>query len=172
MAALRTEHAPAGETVGSVVSPTEVRRFAGLPAVGLPEAGPAAAAAGRRLAAHPLLAGRRGSTDDQQWLSGAQLLLAPLGVHLDLLKLRPGGAVLRCRTGATVAGEAACDLTRSILESIPGATGRHGTVVETTCMKRGADACLYMLLWEAPAAAVGEAAPAVAVGDAGPRRPA
>jgi len=162
MAALRTEPAPAGDTVGSVVSPSEVRRFAGLPALGLPEAGPAAAAAGRRLAAHPMLADRCGSTGGEHWLSGTQLLLAPLGVHLDLLKLRPGGAVLRCRRGASVEGDAACDLTKAILESIPGATGRTGTVVETKCMKRGADACLYMLLWEAPAAPPQAAAPEAA----------
>ncbi len=148
MCAVRTEQPTSGDSFGSLVSPSEVREFAGLPDLGLPEAGPAAAAAGRRLARHPLLTDSLGGGPDGEWVSATQLLLSPLGVHLDLLKLRPGGAVLRCRA-SSVPGASACDLTKAVLESIPGATGRPGTVVETTCMKRGADACLYMLLWEA-----------------------
>lgn len=143
-----TEHQPTEETVGSVVSPSEVRRFGGLPDAGLPPAGAAAAAAGRRLAQHPLLSARRGAGGEQEWLSGVQLLLAPLGIHLDLLKLRDGGAVLRCTATHPVPRDAACDLTKAILDlpPDPGGSG-HGTVVENSCMKRGAEACLYMLLW-------------------------
>lgn len=148
MSALRVEH-PSSDTVGSVMSPSEVRRFAGLPDLGPPEAGPVAVAAGRRLARHPLVASRHDGAGDDDWLSGAQLLLAPLGVHLELLKIRPGGAVLRCRASSGISGAAACDLAKAVIESVPGASGRPGTVVETTCMKRGADGCLYMLLWEA-----------------------
>jgi capsular polysaccharide biosynthesis protein len=148
MSALRVEH-PSSDTVGSVMSPSEVRRFAGLPDLGPPEAGPVAVAAGRRLAQHPLVSSRHGRAGDDDWLSGAQLLLAPLGVHLELLKIRPGGAVLRCRASSAISGAAACDLAKAVIESVPGASGRPGTVVETTCMKRGAEGCLYMLLWEA-----------------------
>ncbi len=51
--------------------------------------------------------------------------------------------------GELTAG-AACELSRGLLETVPAmARGIRGTVVETTCRERGADACLYTLLWDA-----------------------
>jgi capsular polysaccharide biosynthesis protein len=126
-----------------------LRRFAGLPETGLPEA--IAPDAGRRLATHPVLTARsaKGEAAIPDVLRDAHFLLSGLGVHFDVLRTRPGCAVLRAIPDPGVPAVAACDLVQGLLESVTeAACGVRGTLVETTCAGKGGAACLYTLMWE------------------------
>jgi capsular polysaccharide biosynthesis protein len=138
-----------------------VRHFAGLPETGLPEAG--ARDAGRRLANHPLLTARsaKGDAAVPDVLRDAHFLLSGVGVHFDVLRTRPGCAVLRAIPDPGVSPAAACELVQGLLETVTeSACAVRGTLVETTCAGKGSAACLYTLLWEtaAPAAPPSSAA--------------
>ena len=139
-----------------------IRRFAGLPEDGLPEA--EARDAGRRLASHPLLMSRLATGDEAmpEILSDAHYLLNGVGLHFDVLRTRPGCVVVRAVPDTGVSPVAACELVRGLLETVTEIVcGVRGTILETTCAGRGSPACLYTLMWEpANAASAGEPAPA------------
>ena len=156
---------------GSTLTTIGVRPFAGLPEAGLPEA--LARDAGHRLATHPLLTARAAKGDQAvpDVLRDAHFLLSGLGVHFDVLRTRPGCAVVRAIPDPGVSPVAACELVQGLLETVTEtACGVRGTLVETTCAAKGSAACLYTLMWEtagappvaAPATTLHAAAPAAA----------
>jgi hypothetical protein len=158
-------------TPESTLTNTGVRRFAGLPETGLPEA--VTRDAGHRLATHPVLTARSAKGDQAvpDVLRDAHFLLSGLGVHLDVLRTRPGCAVVRAIPDPGVSPAAACELVQGLLETVTEtACGVRGTLVETTCAGKGSAACLYTLMWEtagaapvpAPATTLHAAAPAAA----------
>jgi hypothetical protein len=134
------------------VSAKDVRSFVGLPADADPPGSTWARQVGRRLALHPMLANPRNDGLDVvlDVLDQARALLVAVGVHFDVIRIRRGCAVVRAMPlGKTTAGSA-CEVSRGLLETVPAmARGIRGTVVETTCRERGAEACLYTLLWDA-----------------------
>jgi capsular polysaccharide biosynthesis protein len=126
-----------------------VRRFAGLPEGALPES--EARNAGRRLASHPLLTARVDTGDEAmpEILRDAHYLLNGVGLHFDVLRTRPGCAVVRAVPDAGVSPVAACELVRGLLEAVTEiACGVRATILETTCAGRGSPACLYTLMWD------------------------
>jgi hypothetical protein len=107
---------------------------------------------GRRLALHPLLANPRHDGLDVvlDVLDQSRPLLVALGVQLDVIRIRRGCAVVRALPIRATRAAAACQISRGLLETVPAtARGIRGTVVETTCRARGAEACLFTLLWDA-----------------------
>jgi capsular polysaccharide biosynthesis protein len=142
------------------ISGSGIRRFAGLPDDGLPEAD--ARDAGRRLASHPLLMSRLATGDEAmpEILRDAHYLLNGVGLHFDVLRTRPGCAVVRAVPDVGVSPVAACELVRGLLETVTEIVcGVRGTILETTCSGRGSPACLYTLMWDqAPAAAPADSA--------------
>jgi hypothetical protein len=132
------------------VSAKDVRSFVGLPADTDPPGSTWARQVGRPL--HPMLASPRNDGLDVvlDVLDQARSLLVAVGVHFDVIRIRRGCAVVRAMPlGKTTAGSA-CEVSRGLLETVPAmARGIRGTVVETTCRERGAEACLYTLLWDA-----------------------
>ncbi|HUZ10535.1 MAG TPA: hypothetical protein VMU76_10260 [Acidimicrobiales bacterium] len=134
------------------VSGSEIRRFVGLPEEGFPTGTGWARPAGRRLAVHPLLANPRPDGLDVvlDVLEQARPLLVAVGVRFDVIRIRRGCAVVRALPLGDLSSGAACELSRGLLETVPAmARGIRGTVVETTCRERGAEACLYTALWDA-----------------------
>src|SRR5579875_1882106 len=112
-----------------------------------------ARASGRRLATHPLLTVRAdsGSAAMPEVLQDARHLLSSEGVLADILRIREGCAVVRVRAGRERSPAGACETAKGLLEALPQvACAVPGTVMETTCADRGADACLFTLLWEHP----------------------
>src|SRR5580658_1704310 len=145
---------PGAPVADAALTNPGVRRYAGLPEGGLPEAG--AREAGRRLASHPLLTARsaKGDAAVADVLRDAHFLLSGIGVHVDVLRTRPGCAVLRAIPDPGISPHAACELVQGLLESVTeAACGVRGTLVETTCAAKGSAACLFTLMWEADGAA-------------------
>jgi hypothetical protein len=133
------------------VTACDIRRFVGLGDDAFPTGSGWARPAGRRLAIHPLLANPPTDGLDVvlDVLEQARSLMVAVGVHLDVIRIRRGCAVLRSRPLGELSAVAGCELTRGLLETVPAmARGIRGTVVETTCCDRGAEACLYTLLWD------------------------
>jgi hypothetical protein len=134
------------------VSEADIRAFIGLPERGFPEGASWARPAGRRLAIHPLLANPRAGGLDVvlDVLEVARSVLVAVGVRFDVIRIRRGCAVVRAMAAGEVGADASCALTRGLLETVPAmARGVAGTAVETTCCRRGAESCLYTLLWDA-----------------------
>jgi hypothetical protein len=151
------------------ISGSGIRRFAGLPDDGLPEAD--ARDAGRRLASHPLLMSRLATGDEAmpEILRDAHYLLNGVGLHFDVLRTRPGCAVVRAVPDVGVSPVAACELVRGLLETVTEIVcGVRGTILETTCSGRGSPACLYTLMWDQAPAAAPEDSAARPVGYAEP----
>jgi hypothetical protein len=124
--------------------------------VGLAEIDPPGSAwgrqIGRRLALHPLLANPRHDGLDVvlDVLDQSRPLLVALGVQVDVIRIRRGCAVVRALPIRTTRAAVACQISRGLLETVPAtARGIRGTVIETTCRARGAEACLFTLLWDA-----------------------
>src|SRR5579863_6908983 len=139
----------------STLTQSGVRRFAGLPETGLPEA--LAREAGRRLATHPLLTARsaKGDAVVPDVLRDSHYLLSGIGVQFDVLRTREGCAVLRATPGPDVTPGASCELVHGLLEMVTAsAAGLRGTLVETTCAARGSAACLFTLMWDGTLASV------------------
>jgi hypothetical protein len=134
------------------VSAADVRTFVGLADGSSPPGIGWARPAGRRLAMHPMLTGPRPDGLDVvlDVLGRSRALLAALGVRLDVIRIRRGCAVVRAVPVGGLSPGAACEISRGLLETVPAmARGIRATVVETTCRERGADSCLYTLLWDA-----------------------
>lgn len=134
------------------VSGSDIRRFVGITEDGFPQGTVWARPAGRRLAIHPLLARARSDGLDVvlDVLEQARPLLVAVGVRFDVIRIRRGCAVVRALPYGDLSSGAACELSRGFLETVPAmARGVRGTVVETTCRERGAEACLYTALWDA-----------------------
>jgi capsular polysaccharide biosynthesis protein len=145
---------PGAPVADAALTNSGVRRYAGLPEGGLPESG--AREAGRRLATHPLLTARSAKGDGAvpDVLRDAHYLLSGIGVHVDVLRTRPGCAVLRAIPDPGISPVAACELVQGLLESVTeAASGVRGTLVETTCAAKGSAACLFTLMWETDDAA-------------------
>ncbi len=144
-----------------LLSPDELRQVAGLPPASVPVSDPDAQRAGRRLALQLAVAGRSSNGHDvvPDVLLDAAQLLKPLGVHLEVVRVRPGFAALRLLSRGGTHGPAHCPLCKGLIETIPQATSSGvATVVEVACTARGDEACLYSLVWRRPSLAPSPAA--------------
>ena len=148
----RGERIPGTRPFVLAVSGSDIRKFVGIPEEGFPPGTAWARPAGRRLAIHPMLANPRPDGLDVvlDVLEQARSLLVAVGVRFDVIRIRRGCAVVRALPLEGMSAGAACELSRGLLETVPAmARGIRGTVVETTCRERGAEACLYTMLWDA-----------------------
>ena len=142
-----TDTSPEGDRWSS---PSAMRRIAGLPEGPLPAEGDTARCAGSRLAHHPRFATRTGLDRDNVVgvLGEAREVLSALGIVLDVVRRRDGCIVIRSTPTAGTPGRAACELSKALLQGLLEVNGRtHSSVLESRCVQRGADACLYTLLW-------------------------
>lgn len=74
--------------------------------------------------------------------------LASLGAHLEVLRSNSSCIVVRSRPNAGSDAASSCAATRGLLETLPELIGEEESVlVENRCAGRGAEACLYSVLW-------------------------
>lgn len=131
-------------------SPSALRGFAGLPEGPLLTTGDDAGRAGSRLARHPRLATRSGPGPEHVvgMLEECQGMLSALGIAFDVVRHRNGCVVIRATPMSGTQGRAACHLSKGLLHGLLEVNREvYGSVLETTCVERGAKFCLYTLLW-------------------------
>jgi capsular polysaccharide biosynthesis protein len=121
-----------------------------LPAEGeLPEG--EARQLGHQLAAHPLLAAHPGNARPplSEVLADARPLLGTYGVAFEVVRSRSGCVVARSTPGGSLGRRSACELVRTLIaEAAEQICGLRAAVVESTCVQRGAAACIYSVVWE------------------------
>lgn len=124
------------------------------------EAGSAMAElAGEQLAAE--IASEQGRELPEDGLSALSAALAvacerlgAVGVLMRTLRTSEGCIVVRAiPSGPRASAQRCCDLTRGLLEALPRLlAGVRSIVIETKCVRRAGDSCMFTLLWEGRAA--------------------
>lgn len=80
--------------------------------------------------------------------------LADIGARLEVVRSKPGCAVVRSSSFSSSDDDAAgwCPQVAAFLTSLPPLVfGVEGSLIESTCTRRGGRSCLFTLLWDAQA---------------------
>ena len=83
-------------------------------------------------------------------LGQAPTVLGPLQARVEVVRTKAGCAVVRMAPADDGSTPCPCDLVAGFLEALPRvAYGVAGSLIENTCVRRGARTCLFTLLWDA-----------------------
>lgn len=153
----RVEEPAVVSAVFAPLAPSELRQMAGL-ADGPVVTEDDARRAGRRLARADLLAAALPDGSDllPRALASLDEVLGSFGVRTEIVRIRPGCAVMRVGVDPGAPEQSACALARGFLEVLPSRCGHWDAVLlETGCDGHDHGPCVCTVLWDASGAGMG-----------------